>query len=77
MEYSIQISAKLLEAGMDINNVAKCVKDYQRKFLHIYKQSPQMAEAFTPEVWATLQPWNQAEAVANNDEVFFVLSRNM
>ena len=47
MEYSSEITAKLLQAGMDINIVAKCVKDYQKKFLHIYKESPQMAEAFT------------------------------
>ena len=66
MEYSSEITAKLLQAGMDINIVAKCVEDYQLKFLHIYKQSPQMAEAFTPEVWTALQPWNQTEGVADN-----------
>jgi len=56
-EQSMKMTSLLLEQKLDIDTIALCVKDYTKKYLHIKKSVPSMANEFTCIMWWKTQSW--------------------
>lgn len=72
MERSNEITRKLLASGVSfdvvVKCVTKCVKDFQKKYLHIKSISIEMAAAFTPEMWNASASWNDKDSSDNEED---------
>lgn len=68
MERSNEITRKLLVSGVSFDVVVKCVKDFQKKYLHIKSTSIEMAAAFTPEMWNATASWNDKDSSDNEED---------
>lgn len=68
MERSNEITRKLLASGVSFDVVVKCVKDFQKKYLHIKSTSIEMAAAFTPEMWNASASWNDKDSSDNEED---------
>jgi len=53
-----KITAKI-EDGLPIDICCKFVKDYQRKYIAIKREDPEMAKNFTMDMWVRLTKRNQ------------------
>ena len=53
IDYSNTLTTILLQNGLKIDTVCLCVKEYQRKYVHIREEgaSPELLKAYTPEKW--------------------------
>ena len=57
MNQCTTMTTLLLERGLPINKVFEVVKDYQKKYIHLRKQSTEIAGQFTYIMWWKCQSW--------------------
>ena len=41
----------MIESGMDINKICEIVKNYQKKYIYVKNESPELAKLFTIKMW--------------------------
>ena len=51
MSRSVELTKLMIDANMNINTITAIVKEYQRKYIYIKRNAPELVIAFTPMIW--------------------------
>ena len=54
MKQTTESTAKLLEAGININTITTCIKSYTEQYIAIQANLPELLPEFTFEMWNNL-----------------------